>query len=84
VIVLNTEFDPLVPSVLGALPEGAPVPPPPTVIGKDVADTGKPKGLAKGEVKGAGIQVELDNLKPPAPPPPPISPAAPPAPATTQ
>tara|TARA_Y100001973_G_C5113270_1_gene288782 strand:- start:124 stop:465 length:342 start_codon:yes stop_codon:yes gene_type:complete len=76
VIVEKTELLPLAPTLeLGLLGEvlGAPEPPPPTVIGKAVAETviifpGVPepsKGLA---VKGA--EGELTSLKPPAPAPP--------------
>jgi hypothetical protein len=45
VIVENTELDPVVPSLEGFDP---PAPPPPTVIGKAVAVTVIPVGVAKG------------------------------------
>jgi hypothetical protein len=48
---------------------GTPAPPAPTAIGKDATVAVKPVGLAKGDVKGADIQVSLDDLNPPAPPP---------------
>ena len=47
----------------------------PIVMGKVVAVTVIPVGVAKGEVVGPGIQVELDILNPPPPPPAPPPPA---------
>jgi hypothetical protein len=47
--VLNTELEPGVPSSLVGADTGAPVPPPPTVIGKVVAVIVIPAGEFKGE-----------------------------------